>query len=232
MQSGGADVLVVFDLDGTITRHDSLMPLVFGFLARHPWRLPRLLGVLPTAIRFLFGTADRGELKGSLLHHALGGLTRSQLEQWVQHYLHDLLSRRLFAEALQRIAQHRASGHHLVLMSASTDFYVPDIGAALGFDQIICTKVRWQADGTFDGRLSSVNCRGEEKARQLEILQRQHRPLATVAYGNSSADLPHMLLASEAWYVNGSDHALLDKASHIRRVRWRLRNDKPPAAGP
>lgn len=232
MQQQGADVLVVFDLDGTITRHDSLMPLVFGFLWRHPWRLPRLLGVLPTTVRYLAGRADRGELKGSLLHAALGGVPRAQLQQWVQIYLRRLLSRGLFAEALQRIAGHRASGHHLVLMSASTDFYVPQIAAALGFAETLCTQVRWHADDRFDGRLSSANYRGLEKVKQLERLQRQRQPGATIAYGNSRADLPHMLLASEAWYVNGPDDALLDKASHIRRVHWQQRNGGPPPAGP
>jgi phosphatidylglycerophosphatase C len=141
----------------------------------------------------------------------------------VQAYLPGLLQRGLFAEALERIAMHRASGHRLVLMSASADFYVPQIGAALGFDQTICTVVRWHTDGRFDGRLTSANCRGEEKSRQLLGLQRQLQPAAIIAYGNSRADLAHMLLASEGWYVNGPADPLLNNASHIRAVRWHRR---------
>ena len=39
--------LAVFDLDGTITRHDTLVPYLMGYGRRHPaglwrlWRLPR-----------------------------------------------------------------------------------------------------------------------------------------------------------------------------------------------
>ena len=35
---------------------------------------------------------------------------------------------------------HRARGDRLLLMSASTDLYVPRIGRALGFDETICTR--------------------------------------------------------------------------------------------
>ena len=40
MRSG---TLAVFDLDGTITRHDTLLPFLGGYLLRHPWRLPRVV---------------------------------------------------------------------------------------------------------------------------------------------------------------------------------------------
>ena len=31
--------VAVFDLDGTLTWHDTLMPFLLRFLRRHPWRL-------------------------------------------------------------------------------------------------------------------------------------------------------------------------------------------------
>jgi len=58
--------IAIFDLDGTITRHDTLFPLVLRWLARRPWQLARLLLVVPAALRFLFDR-DRAALKQSLL---------------------------------------------------------------------------------------------------------------------------------------------------------------------
>src|ERR1700722_5521080 len=93
--------LVVFDLDETITRHDTLLPYAMGFVLRHrPWRLPFLAGVLPSTIEFA-------------------------------------IRRGTFANALEQIADHRRRGDHLVLMSASTDLYVPEIARALGFSETI-----------------------------------------------------------------------------------------------
>ena len=57
--------IAIFDLDGTITHHDTLFPFVLRQLASRPLQLPRLLGVLPGAVRYLFDH-DRGALKQSL----------------------------------------------------------------------------------------------------------------------------------------------------------------------
>ena len=38
--------IAIFDLDGTITRRDTLFPLVLRHLARRPWHLLRLLRVV------------------------------------------------------------------------------------------------------------------------------------------------------------------------------------------
>jgi phosphatidylglycerophosphatase C len=216
----GDVVLVVFDLDGTITRRDSMMPFVFGYLWRHPWRLPRLAWALPVALGFLSGGRDRGALKGALLHHALGGLPRAEITRWTQQFVAQLLPRGLFAEALQAIAGHRAAGHHLVLMSASVDCYVPEIGRALGFNETICTQVGWYADGRLDGRLTSVNVRGEEKARQLLALQSRLRPTSTIAYGNSTADLPHLRLTTNGYFVNGRAASVPPDCPYIKVVKW------------
>jgi len=220
-QPASPRVLAVFDLDGTITRHDTLLPFVLRFLVRHPWRLPRLITVLPAVVAYAFGRADRGELKGALIHSTFGGLSREAVAAAATAHVQSVLRNGLFAEALERIAFHRSQGHHLVLMSASPDIYVPKLGAALGFSATICSQVRWRADGRLDGRLAGANCRGNEKLRQLRLLQQRLLPLETWAYGNSSADLPHMRLASAAQYVNGN--AAATDCPQVQLVRWRQR---------
>jgi len=65
--------LAIFDLDGTITRHDTLAPYVLGFLIlRSPWRLPALLLVLPVLLGYAVGLIDRGGLKSAFILTALG----------------------------------------------------------------------------------------------------------------------------------------------------------------
>lgn len=195
--------LAVFDLDGTITRRDTLAPFLWGFLWRRPWRWPRLLLVLPAALGYLIDR-DRGALKGAVLHAALGGAKRASIERWAERYVAGLLRQGLYAEALGAIAMHRARGDRLLLMSASTDLYVPRIARALGFDETICSEVRWRADGRLDGRLATANCRGEEKRRCLAAVIARDAPGRVCAYGDSRADLIHMQLVQEAYLVNAS----------------------------
>ena len=212
--------LAVFDLDGTITRHDTLMPFVLGCLWRKPWRLPRLLVLPPLALSYLLHR-DRGRFKGALIRATIGGLPRAWLEAYAAGFVPRLLRRGLFAEALRAIAQHRARGDRLVLMSASIDLYVPLIADALGFAQTICTQVRWNPDGTLDGRLATANCHGEEKRRCLQALIALQPPQQLYAYGNSGSDLPHMRLASHAYLVNGPNR-LIGSSSTIEAVHWKL----------
>src|SRR5262245_11287211 len=137
--------IAIFDLDGTITHRDTLFPLVLRRLARRPWNLLRLLAVAPAALRYLFDR-DRGLLKQSLLRHTLRGTPRNELEASSVEFVQDTIERRCFREALTTIRRHRERGHYLVLMSASVDFYVPEFGRQLGFDQVICTGVAWDGD--------------------------------------------------------------------------------------
>lgn len=220
--AGGS--LAIFDLDGTVTRHDTMWPFISGFLARHRsrwWRLPLCLAPF---LRYLLADRDRGALKGAVMRLTLGGATRAALEDWAAHFTQQLLRTGLYGEALTRIAKHRRAQTHLVLLSASPDLYVPMIARALGFDECICTEVRWRADGTLDGALASANRRGAEKARCVQALLGRYQPLLSQAYGNSRADLEHLRLVSAGTYVNGRPQDVI-KMPSIRVVRWSARGD-------
>lgn len=194
--------IACFDLDGTITHHDTLFPLVLRHLARRPLRLLRLLGVVPAVSRFAIDR-DRGSLKQSLLQRTMRGTLRSELQPLCQRFVTDTIAHRCFADALAAIRRHHEAGHYLVLMSASVDFYVPEFGRQLGFDHVISTGVRFDGE-RLDGTLTTENRRGEEKARCFRALVAERNDPDTFAYGNSDSDLPHLRLARHGVLVNGS----------------------------
>lgn len=220
MSAAGAPdgrAVAVFDLDGTITRFDTLGPFLLACLAHRPARLARLPLALPALLRFI-ANRDRGALKGSLLHATLGGLPRSWLALRSAAFVRWLLRRGLFEEALTAIDAHRHRGDRLVLMSASTDLYVPQIADALGFELTLCSRVRWHANGRLDGRLDGANCRGLEKRRLLQALIEREHPARVYAYGNSTSDVPHLLLAQEGYLINGPRRPSIPASLH--RLRW------------
>jgi HAD superfamily hydrolase (TIGR01490 family) len=189
-----APLLVFFDLDGTITRRDTLSGYLLGFALRDPLRLFRFLTVLPDIVRFCVNH-DRGQLKGALIAKIMGGITRQTVDDWNRDYVPSLLQRGVFKEARAAIERHRSAGDHLVLMSATVDLYVPAIAEALGFAEYICTPVRWHEDGTLQGALAAANVRDREKARQLKQLAQRHPGKRLVGYGNSTPDLDHLNLS-------------------------------------
>jgi phosphatidylglycerophosphatase C len=193
--------LAVFDLDGTITRRDTLLPYVMGFPMSTPRKLLGVLVFVGSLFLFVIGLLDHGQLKSAFIRCTLGGQTRARINAWTTDFVPGVLEHGVFADALSRIAQHRAEGARLVLMSASTDLYVPVIGRALGFDDVICTGVQWNGD-RLEGHLSTPNRRGSEKTRCFEALRKVHPGLVTAAYGNAGSDLEHMQLADQPLLVN------------------------------
>lgn len=196
-------MLALFDLDGTITRRDTLLPYVTGFLLRHPARLVRLPRVLPVLAQYLCGRADRGELKSALVRATLGGCTHTEADAWTSQFASQLLRRGLRADALSAIAEHRRRGDVLALLSASVDLYVPAIGRSLGFGEILCTGLQWNGDRLV-GTLATANRRGAEKVFCLAQLRIRHPGLPVTGYGNSLSDLEHLKLVERPVLVNGS----------------------------
>ena len=198
--------LAVFDLDGTITHRDTLLPYVMGFPMSAPRKYLGMLCLFWTVLLFVLRLRDHGDVKQAFIRCTLRGQPRTKVQGYTAQFVPSVLAGGVFADALARIKHHRAEGARLVLMSASTDLYVPAFGAALGFDDVICTGVQWNSD-VLDGRLTTPNRRGTEKTRCFEALRKTHPGLITAAYGNAASDLDHMRLADHPLLVNASASA-------------------------
>ncbi len=226
--------LVVFDLDGTITYRDTLLPYVTGYLARAGRSRLRMARLVPTLAAFAVGAADHGAVKASFIHGTLGGATREQLAPWTNEFVSWVIAKGSSPGALAMVNAHRDAGDLLVLMSASTDLYVPQIANALGFNEVICTGVAFDAAGRLDGALTTANRRGPEKVRCFEALRRQHPGVPTVAYGNAGSDLAHLGLADFPRLVNGSRRTIRQAAAMgiAPFAVWNVTSMSAPATAP
>jgi phosphatidylglycerophosphatase C len=213
--------VAIFDLDGTLSRRDTFLPFIAGLLTRRPdrWlRLPLLLG--PVAL-FLLRQMDRGGLKGQILHILFGGLPEPAIATWARQFSAAAVQRLMFTDSLHVLRGHQQAGDHVVLLSASPDLYVPDIGRELGANEVFCTPIAWRGN-LLDGRLAGPNHRDEQKLRVLQALRQRLPGLQVIAYGNSEADLPHLLQCEQAVYVNAPPRlAATLTARGLQCVQWR-----------
>jgi phosphatidylglycerophosphatase C len=213
--------LALFDLDGTLSRRDTFLPFAAGLLWRHPARWPRLALLAWPALGYLLRRIDRGALKGAVIHLLFAGLPRPTVADWARRYAQIVVPGRMFADAVSAFRQHLAEGDHVVLLSASPDLFVPEIGRELGAHEVICTAIRWEAD-RLDGRLAGPNRRDHEKARVLAALRAAHPGLPVIAYGNSPPDLIHMQHCEAAVYVNAAPALAASLGARgMRCVSWR-----------
>lgn len=199
-----SQTVAIFDLDGTLTWRDTMLPFVAGYMALRPRRLLRLLQLPGALLGYVWSGGDRGKLKARVLRVTFGADRRADIDAWAQKYVSRLKVQRIFRPAaLAALEAHRAAGDRLVLLSASPDLYVPYIGQLLGFDRTICTEMNWRGD-RLDGTLRSANRRGAEKLRCLASLRLDNPGARFVAYGNSASDLDHLSNSDAATLVNAS----------------------------
>lgn len=200
-----AAALAIFDLDGTLTRRDTLLPYLAGFVAPRPARWLRLMPVFVALAAFALGRSDRDRCKERIIRACLGSATRAELAEHTERFVSKLFERGMSARALAVLQSHRAARARLVLLSASPDVYVGAIAARLGFDECLCTELRW-VEQRLVGSFATANRRATEKARLVRALRGEGRgPIA--AYANSSSDLEHLELVDFPMLVNGSERA-------------------------
>ena len=198
--------LVVFDLDHTLSRRDTFLQYLAGFLLRNPARILRCIGLPFAVAKFYLGFIDNGQLKESFLSAVLGGIQRHEVEVWTKQFVSQLVSHGLNKKALDVLRRHRQAGDFLVLMTASPDFYVLELGKVLGFEEIICTGTEYVA-GRMSGRLAGANVRDMEKVRRLEDLRGRFQNHFITAYADDSSDMPLLRAVDRGILVNGSSRA-------------------------
>ncbi|MFI4890064.1 MAG: HAD-IB family phosphatase [Steroidobacterales bacterium] len=212
----------MFDLDGTLTWRDTLLPFLARYIAQRPSRLLRLWRLPWALASYVFTGGDRGVLKAQLIRMAMARDPRPAIDLWARQFVASMQGSGIFRpEALAVLEAHRRAGHHLVLMSASPDLYVPYVATLLGFERAVCTLVNWRGE-RLDGTLRTANCRGQEKLRQLAVLRSEYPGASFVAYGNSGSDIAHLRQADRATLVNaGAGARRLARRLGLEVTEWR-----------
>ena len=202
----GPRVAAIFDLDHTITRRDTYLHFLISYLFRHPEHMLRCMW-LPFAVAVhKLKIRDNSWLKQMFLQAVAGGAERAELREWVQEFVERILAKEIRPGAMNTIRRHRSSGHHLLMATASLDFYVEELGRRLGFDAVICTRSAWDAKERLTGSLDGDNCYGTVKLELVnEYFGREPGQWYTLGYSDHHSDLPLLSWVDEAIAVNPSD---------------------------
>jgi phosphatidylglycerophosphatase C len=194
--------VAAFDLDGTLTRRDCVTPFlrrVAGprlalVMARHPVMLARAM------VR-----RDRDSLK-EIAVGALRGTSVVELEELGAPFATQIRAQWMRNDTLARLEWHQAQEDITIVVSASFENYVRPLGALLGVDDVLCTRLEIGPDGRCTGRLDGPNCRGAEKERRLRAWLVEHALTDAVvwAYGDSAGDNELLAMADHADWVRGT----------------------------
>lgn len=108
---------------------------------------------------------------------------------------------RIFPDALERLREHKALGHRVVLLSGALDFLLEPMKDLA--DDVLCSTLA-QENGTYTGELSGAPVAGDARARMLASFARKRNVdlSRSYAYADSISDLPMLEAVGRPVAVN------------------------------
>jgi HAD superfamily hydrolase (TIGR01490 family) len=194
--STASRTVAAFDFDGTLTRHDTLLPFLLRLRGRTAVA-SAVLGASPVLLRTAAGRDSRQRAKEALLTRTLRGWWLEELRAPAEEYARHVVEHELRADRVARLRWHLAQGHEVLLVSASPELYVAPVGRLLGCSAVLASQLEVDARDRLTGRLFGDNVRGPEKERLLRQWLGD-APVFLYAYGDSDGDAQMLAMADVA----------------------------------
>jgi len=161
--------LAIYDMDRTVTKRATYTPfLLHCAVRRAPLRLLLLPFVILSMLAYAMRLIDRAKLK-EINHLLLLGrrIHPSDLRPLVESFAEGQLASNIRPGARKAIARDKAEGRRIVLATASYRLYADEIGARLGFDDVIGTGSIIGLDERVHAKIAGENCYGPAKLRMI-----------------------------------------------------------------
>lgn len=201
-----------FDLDKTIIAKSSTLAFSKPFQAGGLISRRTVLRSAYAQFVYHVGGADHDQMEKmrQFLSQLSAGWDVATVREIVAETLHTIVEPLVYDEAVTLIEEHHLAGRDVVVVSASGTEVVEPIGAMLGADRVVATRLAVE-EGKYTGEIDYY-AYAEEKARAIEELAETHGyELADCyAYSDSITDV-HML------EVVGHPH-VVNPDKELRRV--------------
>ncbi|MFT4298768.1 MAG: HAD family hydrolase [Aeromicrobium sp.] len=227
-RTAGCREAAFFDLDKTIIAKSSTLAFSRPFFAEGLLSRRAVLRSAYAQFMFAVSGADHDQLEKmrAYLTRMVTGWDVATVRQAVAETLHAIIDPLVYDEAVELIAEHRAAGRDIVIVSASGSEVVEPIGALLGADVVIATTLAIE-DGRYTGEIERY-AYGPHKAEAMSELaaERGYDLAASYAYSDSATDLPMLEVVGHPFCVN-PDKALRKAAEE---KDWPVLNFHRPVA--
>jgi HAD superfamily hydrolase (TIGR01490 family) len=198
-----------FDLDKTIIAGSSALAFSRPFLREGLISRRAVLRSGYAQLLLLVAGADASTMDRlrSRITVLCAGWEVAQVRAVVAQTLHETVEPLVYAEAQALIAEHRAQGDEIVVLSASGQEVVEPIATMIGADRCLATRMG-VADGRYTGEIEYY-CYGEAKAEAARAIaaERGYDLARCRAYSDSITDLPLLCAVGYPTAVN-PDRAL------------------------
>lgn len=198
-----------FDLDKTVIATSSALAFGRPFYRGGLINRRTLLRSVYAQLVFRSSGADEEQMDRlrAYLQTLVAGWDVGEVRRIVQETLADLITPRIFAEALVLMADHRAAGRDVVIVSSSGEDVVSPIAELLGVPDFVATRME-VVEGRYSGEIEFyAYAEGKAAAIRDLALDRGYQLADSFAYSDSITDLPMLELVGHPVVVN-PDRAL------------------------
>ena len=189
--------LALFDFDGTITTHDSLIQFI-RFAVGDGAFIRGMIALSPMLTAYKLKLIPNDKAKERMLGHFFTGVDREEFMHLADTYSADHIPSIVRPAALKKIRWHQERADKVVIVSASMECWLKTWCKTQNIE-LIGTRLAYE-DAILTGKFLTPNCYGNEKARRV----REHYNLddfeSIYAYGDSRGDRELLALADHAFY--------------------------------
>lgn len=205
--------LAIFDLDDTLIQGDSSVLWTQYLWDKQIISDPQFVEADKAMMaQYNAGTLDMASyLRFSL--QSLSDIKVAQIDLWLEDFINHVIMPRIYPEAIKTIAQYRAKGIPIIVISATVSFIVKKIAEKLDADVAMGIDIK-QQNGCYTTEIEGIPTFKDGKVKRLLDWVR-HQPITDAYiyfYTDSANDLPMCQFADKTFIVNG-DPRLLQAAN-------------------
>jgi HAD superfamily hydrolase (TIGR01490 family) len=193
-----------FDLDKTIIATSSTLAFSKPFQAGGLISRRAVLRSAYAQFVYVVGGADHDQIEKmrAFMSQLVAGWDVATVREIVADTLHNIVDPLVYDEAVSLIEEHKAAGRDIVIVSTSGTEVVEPIGAMLGADIVIASRLE-EVDGKYTGKIDYY-AYAEEKARAMVELaeERGYDLQHSFGYSDSVTDVPMLEAVGHAHAVN------------------------------
>jgi HAD superfamily hydrolase (TIGR01490 family) len=205
-----------FDLDKTIIAKSSTLAFSKPFQAGGLISRRAVLRSAYAQFVYVVGGADHDQIEKmrAFMSQLVAGWDVATVRDIVADTLHNIVDPLVYDEAVNLIEEHKAAGRDVVIVSTSGTEVVEPIGALLGADIVIASRLE-EVDGKYTGNIDYY-AYAEEKARAIVELaaERGYDLERSFAYSDSITDLSMLEVVGHAHAVNPDKELRKAAAAH------------------
>lgn len=192
-------VVAAFDFDGTLTRHDTLLPFLLYVSGGLKFFI-KIISLSPILGAYALRLMRNDVAKVKVLQAFLANSPMAGLRQNALDFASNKIPQMQRSVAMQRLRWHKQQGHRCVVVSASIELYLRPWALQAGFDDVVGSRLEELENGLTNGKLVGENCFGPEKMRRLEKLLGPRDGYILYAYGDSRGDRELLSAADFPFY--------------------------------